>query len=752
MAPDSPPGKSILLHNPCGLRVEINLQAQLGRIELWYSPRAERSTSHRDRNFSNRDDHMRLWDEIILPGLGVESFLHCEYDPFYVTLHFTAQVLRLSVSYEAPLIYLETREAQRVDFKSHRNNQVLVCEPGQFQIRHQERRKRFEFSARTLAPSFKYQPIIEQGRSTHASAFLSPGSLLVIGGDLDEDLPKLERHITEVLADGYAKTRDQDETLIGQALKAGSFTLRNLPELEKLVDVNRRVLLAMQDKQGAIRAAMNRIDYLIWVRDGAIIEAFQARSGNVTPLTRWKNFLLANPTRIEEPGLNGWMYGQLTNPISKWQEDGLFYAVWTVYEHWTQTGVAPSHEELFLLEEVLDWYERYCFDPERHLFGRYYACETPFKGSRDFGIDGAVGKCVDHGGFEVEGEQVLRAYDLYINLLNWNVYLMLAEMATDFKKIRDWKRRAEEIRLALLPLIDKDVPDYGWLTLEDGRNVLAEGQGLDRTDYEWALSITPYFPTHRADLIRKRLFEKTMAQPSGCFLAGYFSLLQSLDPLDVDPSQLLAAIQLAAEPSIRPGDSLPMPYTVVEMLGVQDGDPFHDVRPQAFSIGPLLATLTGLGLRRLPHGFALRPTYTLKKIDHYEYRGHILQVVFDENRSGLSINQEEIPHTWQIPENLLRPGKNVLHFPAAPAAFPEAATLLSSTARLSQINFHGKNVTYHFDAFGWNSFRFIVPPTYRLEVQEASGSTMKYKKEQRGPCTWIHFDNRGDCLIRLIQE
>ncbi len=743
-----PPGKNILLHNPCGLRVEINLHAQT-QIELWYSPRANRSASYRDRNFSNRDDHMRLWDAITLPDLTESDFVRCEYDAFHVSIYYTDRVLRLAVSYDSPLIYLDLSEPQRVDFKSHRNNQVLTCNPHQFKIRHQERRKRFEFTAQCREAVFQYQPTIETGRSTYATANLEKNSLLVIGGDLDEDLPKLEREVAHLLHAGYDATRDQDETKIDQALRAGSFSLRNQPELERLVHVNRRVLLAMQDQQGAIRAAINRIYYLIWVRDGAIIEAFQARAGNPAPLSRWKNFLLANATRIEEEGRVGWMYGQLTNPISKWQEDGLFYAVWSVFESWTHTGVAPSSDDLFMLEEVTNWYERYCYDAEKNLFGRFFACETPFKGSRDFGIDGAVGKRVEAKGVEFDGQQVLQSFDIYINLLNWNVYLMLAEMTTDFTKVREWRRRAGEIHKALLPLVQKEVPDYGWLRLEDGRCVLAEGQGLDRTDYEWALSITPFFPTHDAGVIRKKLFEKTLAHPDGSFLAGYFSLIQSLDPLDVPVAQVSAAIELAKDQCTRPGKFFPMPYTVVEMLGIEDGDSQHDVRPQAFSIGPLLATLVGQGLRRLPHGLALRPTRQLKTIDHYEYHNLSLKVFFDEDRRGLSMNHEEVPHTWQIPEGLLRPGKNVLHFPATDPVLPGSPCLLSSTARLARVHEEGPDIVYSFDSFGWNHFRYVVPAGWTLKVQEASGSNMEHVQEEREGCLWIHFDGTGDCLIRL---
>jgi len=746
-----PPGKNILLHNPCGLRVEINLQSE-GKIELWYSPKADRSSSYRDRNFSNRDDHMRLWDAITLPDVSEKDFLRCDYDPFHVTLHFTSVVFRVAISFHAPLIYLDVSEPQHVDLKSHRDNRVISCRPNQFKICHNERKQQFEFTAQSQLDGFKFQPTIEAGRSTYASLDLNPGNLLVIGGDLDGDIPKLERSINEILDAGYDRTRDGDETAIDKALRAGSFALRNQTEWEKLVYLNRRVLLAMQDNQGAIRAAMNRKYYLIWVRDGSITETFQAHSGNTEPLTRWKNFLLANATKVNEPGLSGWMFGQLTNPISKWQEDGLFYAVWTVYQHWTQTGQAPTPEEHFMLEEATDWYQNYCYDPDKKMFGRYYAGETPFKGSRDFGLDGAVGKFVTGNGVEFKGQQVRRSYDIYINILNWNVYLMLSEMATDFKKVRDWRKRAKELHTSLMPLIDKDVPDYGWVTLEDGKTELATGYGLDRSDYEWALSITPFFPTHNAGNIRKTIFEKTLQNPSGCILAGTFSQLQSIDPLDIPEEKWRTAVNLVTAKSLAPGEKSPMPYTMVEMLEKVEGDPHPDIRPQAFSIGPFLASLVGVGLRRLPHGLAIRPNRFLRKIDHYEYRGHVLQISFDDERSGLSINHEEVPHTWQIPESHLRPGKNILHFPSAAPEFPKSPTLLGSTARLTGIHPRENSVSYHFDTYGWNSFRLVVPETHQLSVHEASGSSMPFKEEKDEHSVWVHFEGSGDCILRITQD
>jgi hypothetical protein len=43
-------------------RVELDFH-DTGRLELCYSPRADHPAPRLDRNSSNRDDHMRVWDE-----------------------------------------------------------------------------------------------------------------------------------------------------------------------------------------------------------------------------------------------------------------------------------------------------------------------------------------------------------------------------------------------------------------------------------------------------------------------------------------------------------------------------------------------------------------------------------------------------------------------------------------------------------------------------------------------------------------
>jgi hypothetical protein len=135
-----------------------------------------------------------------------------------------------------------------------------------------------------------------------------------------------------------------NEQQVAQALQSGHITLRDDEALQKLVDVNRRVLLSQQDAQGAIRAALNRIYYLIWARDGAIIECFKAYAGWSEGVEKWTQFLLANPLEVTEEEPRGRTYGMLVNPITKWEEDGVFFAIWSAFTTWTQNGTVLGRQ------------------------------------------------------------------------------------------------------------------------------------------------------------------------------------------------------------------------------------------------------------------------------------------------------------------------------------------------------------------------------------------------------------------------
>jgi hypothetical protein len=733
------PGKNILLHNRAGVRIELNLH-DTGRLVLWLSPCADRAIDVHHRNFSNRDDHMPLFEHILLPGLTADSFLGCDYDAFAVTVRFSHQVLRLSSAWADPLVQLSVASAQAVDFAGWRGDLPVERTTGSFVLQHTERGMSCLFRADVAGGSFRHQAVTVAGRTTHARCDLAAGAMLTICGDSTERAPVLLSAARARLAQGYDASRNLDETSITAALGNGTITFAGQPGWQRITEVSRRVLLAMQDHQGAIRAAINRIYYLIWVRDGAIIEAFQAQAGQSAALGLWRRFLLANPTEVTEPGREGRMFGQLVNPITKWQEDGLFYAAWTVFLHWTQGGPRPTEVEMAVLTDALAWSERYAFDQERSLFGRYYACESPFAGSHDFGSDGAVGSFSDGGAPRCAGGTARRSYDVYVNVLNWNVYLMLAAMTDDAALASSWRAQAERLRLAMLPLFDGPRPAYGWIETTDGGWHRVDA--FDRTDYQWAMTIAPFFPVAGAPGIRARLRAEAVAQPAGCFLAGWFSMLQSLDPVDHPAAELTEPIETAMRESHRPGEFLPMPDTVVEMLGMPDGHPYHDVRPQAFSIGPMLATITGLGLRRLPFGLAIRPTTALARLPAYQYGSGTLDVRWEPAASGVAIDGVPLTGTWQLPEDRLG-GAAVVTCPAGDATLPVTPTLLASTMRLQSV----AGRTYRFEAFGWNQMRFASITS--VAAVDAAGNPLTVTLEQVGATIVAGFPGTGPVVVTV---
>ena len=733
------PGKTILMHNRLGVRIELNFDKE-GRIELWISPLAGRSTDARDRNFSNRDDQTRLFDRITLPGLSEAEFVRCDYDAFHSTVYFKKQTLHLVSLFDRPCVVLWCKHEQTVDFKSDKADVPVTRDRTRFVVAHPDRGHVFHFAAVTArGGSFRHQLQIEPGRSIYARAELGAGVRLAVAGGLaNENIGAVAR---EAISRPLPAFLASGNKLITAAAAPGAFKLRGQPSLQRLLDVNRRVLISMQDTSGAIRAALNRIYYMIWIRDGAIIEVMHGHAGARAPLEKWTEFLLKNPAVIEKEKPAGRTFLMLTNQITKWEEDGVFYAIWTVFNAWTQSGDDRwrSPETLALLADALDWLERRCLDKKSGLFGRFFACESPLPGSRDDGWDNAVGYSVRRSSISFKGVPVRQSFDIYINLFAKSCYGMLAALQTGAAASERLLRKALNLGEKLARFIPENgLPDYGDLLGADGRIRTAGPVGLDLTDYVWGLSLAPFFPQPwRLPGIRRALLEKAMSNPDHWFLAGFFSLVANIDPEWCDESEIMRAILFAAKECHRPGKFLPMPDTVVEMFGMPDGHPWHDVRPQAFSIGPWLATVAGLGLRRQSFGLAVRAGRSLKSITAYEYRHARIDATFEGNgpHTHVKLNGQPLTHTLQLPENLIRSSTRI-EVTRTRTAVPEPV-LVGSTVRLDSIEIKPDGPRFHFTAFGLNSLEFRGKAVFKLA--DPAGKPVPHEEHRDGGRVWITF-------------
>lgn len=750
LAAQTPP-TLVLMHSHMGIRIEYDIGAQ--RLNLWISPSPTTSLDYHDRNFSNRDDHTSLFDSITLPGVTLEDFLNCDYDAFHSVLHFKNQTLHLASLYDQPAVLLWFEKPGLVDIKTDKSARILERTPRMFSIQQYDRGRNLAFVA-AIAPgtgAFLHQLEIDEGRSTYARARLEPGQVLFFAGGLSaQKIPALAQTLA---TRPLAEILQHNEALIAEALSRGNIRLRNLPELQKLLDVNKRFLLSMQDPEGAQRDTAKSIYYLIWVRNGGMSYPPLAAAGWVDPLRRWNRFELANPTVIENEEPRGRMFGQLVNgKITKWEEDGAYYAILSAFSYWTQTGDKSflSGKNLALLEDAMDWLERRCYDPSNGLFGRYYHSESPLYGSRDYGWENAVGKPAQGRSPVFHGVTIRRSYDLYINLLSYSSYLMLSAAEQGDKAVV-YRHKAEALAEKIQPWLDDKqdgLPAFGTLISKDFRPVPAGPYGQinpkDVADYEWALSIPSFVPRPwEMDSIDAALLRHMQADPGGYYLAAYFSILTALDTDVTDERQIMALIDYAARQSYPPGKYLPMPYTMKEMSDAVDGDPYHDIRPETFTSGPWYGAMAALGVRKLPFGIAVRPTRYLDHIEKYEYQGALIDINFegDGPLESVTVNGRSLRNTLQIPEITLHKGANTLLVQMGTPEAPEPL-LVSSTVRLLAVTRTPKTITYKLETYGKNVliFRNLSSP---LRILGPGGKPVSFERHDQDNRTYIEFGGRG---------
>lgn len=741
----------ILMHNRMGIRLEYNLNKQ--DLELWISPQAGKSVDYKDRNFSNRDDYTRLFDRISFPGLELKDFVKCDYDPFHSKVHYKDQVMHIVSLYNKPSIVVWFEKAQVVDFKSDKEDKVIEKAKDIFTLEHSDRGKVFNFVA-TIGKgegAFQHQRDLDFGRSVFARANLKPNQAVVIAGELSkEQVPAIAKKIAQQPIDSLVI---YNEVEIFEAVNKGKIKLKGMPELQKLIDINKRIFLSMQDASGAFRASIQNIYYLIWVRDGGIASPFIAYSGWVDPLTKWNEFQLANPTVLSETEPKGKFFGQLVNgKITKWEEDGLFYVVFSAFTHWTQTGDRRfiSGKNLQLMEEAMVWLEKYCYDDSVKAFGRYHFSETPLAFSRGYGWDDAVGKPSPKWGSTYKNDTIVRAYDAYMNMCSYASYMMLGMMQTG-PKAEEYFQKAANLEKVLKSFYNKGgLPSYGHLLTSGKKIVRAEPYGMDNENYLYAYTLPLFYPDHDGiEGFRAQLFKDMMAKPQKYFLSTWFSLLTSIDTEFMDEKELMKAVNYAADQCYKGGKFLPMPYSMKEMTDVPDGDPYHDIRPQAFTIGPWLSAMSNFGLKRLPFGIAARSTSVIEDLENYEYKQALIDFYYigSGKINMIKVNGRPIYNSLQIPEKELFKGDNVIEVNMANNA-KKVPLLVSSTVLLVSLN-ERDTLRYTVQGFGKNILIFKNTKGKFL-LEDENGTPLELKVRREEAYEHVEFPGKGKFTLKVL--
>lgn len=748
LSPLSPLREPVLvfLHSPSALRVEFNLDT--GGLHLWGSPGAGKNADARERDFSNRDVHLELFESIHFPGCVLKNFLCCDYDPWHLVLRFESQALHLAVGPDRMALLLWTEAPQAVEVVTALADTVLTANEYDLRVLHAERGRTFMFHvAGPRGIHFRHSPKPSPGNKVYSRGMLPSGQALVLDL-LDPTDPSAltdptDRSVEEWLA--------RSEAWLAPVMAAGRLVAAVEPVLEQMRCLNQRGLAAMFDHSGAIRASLKSIYYLTWIRDAVFTAAGCVAAGWPHRLEALCHLLVRNPCHAKGAGVpEGRMFAQLIHPDGgKYEEDGVFYVLWAVFLHWSHSGSDRfvSGVTLDLLREAVDWVDRRCFDPERGLYGGHFADETPAWGSRDHGWDHVTGKPLGGRDHIRAGEKpVVRSYDIYLNTLMHSVWSMLARITGEAAS----QHRADALweKLQVFYADRKDgLPAYGDLVLLEGGEVREYAWGPVSSVYVWALTLPNFLPLDDKDAVLACLLERLEAEPRMHWINGLCAAIAACDTWVSGEARALSLLLRISEDAMKPGAWHPMGGAMPEKFEAPQGSLYHDIRPQAFAMGAWLGALASLGIRHLPHGMALRPTQAYRGIENHEAFGRVFDVDFTPEAGGvLRVNDQACPHTLQVPEALLRPGKNTLALGGRPTERP---LLLRSDVKLIAVLREGNVVNYCLEAYGAAEVWF-EGGGHGLSCVRNDGQSLEVTVSKQETLEIVRFTAWGAVRIKIV--
>ncbi len=682
----------VLMHSPMGIRIALNISQS--RLELWISPQARKSVHYGLRNFSNRDDHTRIFDRIALPDLSPAEYRGCDYDPFHSVLHYADQRVHVIALAEHPGVLLWFESEAIVDFKSDKADTPRERTGARFVTLHPDRGHMLEFAA-VAGPdggAFRHQRSVDRGRSTYARLSLRPGQPLLIGGEMLWERPAEE--FAPLAALPVDELDARNEAAVERHTAPGRVAFRDRPDWQEQYELNKRIMLSCADYGGAIPAALRSLYYLIWHMDGALTAVHAAHCGWPEYLERWTRFELSNPTETEGP-VPGRYYGQLVNGrISKQEEWGTYFAAWSAFAHWTRTGSREFAGGRYLenLLSSLDWLERNCWEPDCGAFGTWYRGENPVKGSYDYGWDEAVGCPQSTSAPSFQGKAITRIYGFQANVMAYNTYLMLAAMM-DGDGAEELVRKARGLR----PFLEecRSEPRFSAIyELEDG----STARDPKPPHYPPGACFVPD-PTDVPELVRNspRYDLTSVKEGQERFVHQMLNCIVAQDPAHFGSGNLEDFLDLYLPQVRRAGRFLQMAGAPIEDVNCPDGS-YHDNRPQLFAAALMQVAMVSRALYPLPFGLALRSNHLIAGIEGYRYRGSTITFRFEGDGpiGGVDVDGRELPNSLQVPDDRLEDGGQVRVRMGEEAE--REPRLVWSTVRLRDVERRDESVLYHVEA------------------------------------------------------
>jgi hypothetical protein len=689
--------RNLVFQNRCGNRLTMLFQDLHVELELSYKPNAFRRKDFAARTFSSRDLWSNLFAEVRIPDLGHGDVKQWGYDPFVTELsvQFTSEARNRVRVWNLPdenAFVISARAPLTLVFRPHRA--FLDRQDGLFIERFTDRGE--DIVSFVSFPSRQLVRLRELADGARALQLMED-DLVVIGGE--ENLAQIERLLAGLAGLRPEQLTSRVEATLAAPLAAGRIKAADA-QLQRVLDINQRIVWSGFDAGGACIGALNRIYHLMWVRDGAMTSAHLAQAGNPALLRLWAPFLLANPSQImAEDGSRREEYGQLVGTRwSKAEDDGIFYAVWSLFALWQATGddALILGPELPRLVAAIDRQLESRYDAGSGLMGSDTLGEESLHSSPYFGYDVVNGQHIPLHGHCAGRRPIRRVHSLYhqantINLLLMAVALLTERSDADGGRSAAWLDLVEQMRQRTRDLFlqpDGTLAAMILIFVDGSQECTVAGPGSDVWETAWAVSQGPFFPwpdLQSATAERLRTFWPDMGRYGICPWNCLARLLHEHGRLEAGGWRALVDQEI--EEALQTPVKYPMPGALAECVGWPEG-----WRGLPFSIGSLAASACAQLLRALPQGVAVRGGSAVQAVTGWRWRLSRFDAQAQgagEDVASWSIDGERFARCLQVPEDRLRAGRQALDIMRGPT--PAQPRLVGSDAQL---------VSYREDAGG----------------------------------------------------
>jgi hypothetical protein len=689
---------NIVLQSRAGNRLTLLLREDRTDLEFVYKPNAFRRKDFRARNFSNRDNQTSLFSAFSLPDIDAGIVRSIDYDPFATvidTLTPAGAANRITVVNLADenAFALAADRPLLLSFRPHSS---------------------FEVSDGRLAESFtdRGEPIVsfvlfdsfEANRfrvledGSHVLQIFENEVVLVGGEETPSQITRVERKLRGL---GLNELLARNERIIAPAVRKGHVCCTD-PDTQRVIDLNQRIVHSGMDAGGACFGALNRIYYLIWVRDGAMTASMVARAGSPDMLRTWAPFLLANPaTRRLDDGSRVREFLQMVGTRwTKSEDDGVFFAALSLHTHFETTGETDllSTVEFEQYLDALDANVADRFDETEGLFGSDTLGETTLAGSPMFGYDSVNGRMArDLTRTDAVGQPLARVYTLYHNVNLYNALrmteaLLAAAGRGDDPRIARYAELADRVRDSLARRFVNEEGHFHayYAQMADGSTRWVDFPESDYWEYAWAVSVGPFFPDLPTALRSARMVVEVWPTVRPYGYCPWNTLSRFLKEHGLDTLAYRALLKDEVAEALTHTKRFPLYGALTEYYGNVEG-----WRALPFSAGSFLFSLAGVLLQSLPEGLGVRAGDFVDRVEDFHFRTSRIDVRAEgagDIVASWTLNGREIPHTLQLPQGALRPGPNEIRITRG-SAF-EGFRLHGSTGTLLGVSIANGEIRY----------------------------------------------------------